>query len=102
MNDDTANGGVKLPEQYDFSNGSTNPYLVEARHQLIRPCIHCRQFRPVLFDGNEYYRYFVSGTVSSVAEAFPHLTLAQREILITGTHPECWDALFADDGEDDG
>lgn len=100
MNDDTAHEeGVKLPDRYDFSNGSQNTYLVETRHQLIMPCIHCGQFRPVLLDGNDYYRYFMRGL--RIEECFSYLTLQQRELLITGIHPECWDALFADEGDAD-
>jgi hypothetical protein len=92
MNDDTTNGGVKLPSQYDLSNGSENPYLIEARHQLINPCLYCRQFRPVLLDGSDYFRYFMKGESINL---FTYLTRSQRELLITGIHPECWDALFA-------
>jgi hypothetical protein len=32
-----------------------------------------------------------------VQDAFPMFTPDQREVLITGTHPECWDALFPDE-----
>lgn len=81
-----------LPNQYDFSHGSSNPYLVEARHRLIPPCLHCHQFRPILLDGSEYWNYFMNAQRIDVA--FPTLTPAQRELLISGTHPECWDALM--------
>lgn len=36
-----------------------------------------------------------------VQEAFPELSPGDRELLISGMHPECWDSLFADDEEDD-
>ena len=77
----------------DLSHGSSNTYLVEARHGLILPCIHCRKFRPILLDGNEYWNFFMRGV--PIERAFPSLTLEQREILISGTHPECWAELFA-------
>ena len=32
-----------------------------------------------------------------VQDAFPYLSADQRELLITGTHPECWDQLFGSD-----
>jgi hypothetical protein len=35
-----------------------------------------------------------------VQEAFPDMSAGDRELLITGTHPECWERIFADDGED--
>jgi hypothetical protein len=29
--------------------------------------------------------------------AFPTLSAGMREQIISGTHPDCWDAMFADD-----
>jgi hypothetical protein len=87
---------VELPQQFDFSNGSTNTYLVEARHGLIPNCLQCGQFRPVLLDGSDYYNYFVKGARIDI---FHYLTMNQRELLISGIHPQCWDAFTG--GEDD-
>jgi len=98
MTNQSTQQGVNLPDEFDFSHGSTNPYKVEARHGLIMPCIHCHQFRPVILDGSEYFAYFNRGI--PVAQAFPTLSLDQRELLITGTHPQCWDALFADEDDE--
>ena len=91
--------GVKLPDIYDFSHGSTNPYLVEARHGLIPRCLYCGQFRSVKLDGTEYFRYFMKG--EPIQNCFPTLTASQRELLMTGIHPECWDALFNEDEADE-
>jgi len=35
-----------------------------------------------------------------IQHAMPHLTLDQREFLLTGLMPESWEAMFAE--EDDG
>ena len=32
-----------------------------------------------------------------VQVAFPNLNAAERELLISGTHPSCWDTLSEDD-----
>lgn len=32
-----------------------------------------------------------------IQDAFPYLSADQRELLLTGTHPECWDNLFGSD-----
>ena len=32
-----------------------------------------------------------------VQVAFPEMTDDQREQLVTGTHPECWDKLFVNE-----
>jgi len=31
-----------------------------------------------------------------VQNAFPELSEVVRELLMSGTHPECWEAMFAD------
>lgn len=85
----------KLPEVFDYSNGSNNPYLVETRHHLIPPCIHCGKFVPVKLDGSDYYKFFMQG--AKLQEVFTYLSAQQRELILTGTHPECWEALFKDE-----
>lgn len=32
-----------------------------------------------------------------VHEAFPEMPPAQREMLISGTHPDCWDTLWPEE-----
>ena len=43
------------------------------------------------------WRMYLSNKLAQ--ESFPDLSNEQREQLITGTHPECWDKLF--DGEEE-
>jgi hypothetical protein len=31
--------------------------------------------------------------------AFPDMSIDDREILISGTHPACWNKLFPEEGE---
>ena len=33
--------------------------------------------------------------------AFPEMSLEDREVLITGTHPACWDKLFPEEEDND-
>ena len=35
-----------------------------------------------------------------VQNAFPYLSAGEREQIMTGTHPECWDNIFPDEPED--
>lgn len=82
----------------DYSHGSTNTYLVEQRHALIPECYQCHEFIPVLLDGTEYYNYFMRGM--NIAEACKSLTLDEREVLISGVHPECWDRMFEEEEQE--
>jgi len=36
-----------------------------------------------------------------VHNAFPDMSASERELLISGTHPACWDTLFGGDGDDE-
>lgn len=40
-------------------------------------------------------------TGEHIQNVFPDMTPDEREILISGTHPECWNAMFSDE-EDEG
>jgi len=57
-----------------------------------RRCIHCGHYGllNVPLDG---YQKFLRG--AHVQDAFPQMSAGLREQIITGTHPECWDAMFA-------
>jgi len=34
-----------------------------------------------------------------IQRAFPQLEASQRELLMTGTHPACWDRMWVEDEE---
>lgn len=36
-----------------------------------------------------------------IQDVLPALTADEREMLLTGTHPDCWDRLWSTDGGDD-
>lgn len=40
--------------------------------------------------------------VMKVQEAFPEWSADKRELLITGTHPACWEAMCGEEDGDDG
>jgi hypothetical protein len=56
-------------------------------------CIHCKATNRILVETHllEQWR---SG--QHVQDVFPHLTLDERELILTGTHSECWNEIFAD------
>ena len=35
----------------------------------------------------------------NIERAFPEMGAGERELLITGTHPDCWDKLFPEEEE---
>lgn len=77
---------------YDWSNGSSNPYTVEPRHNLITKCLECGEDTTVTLDGSDYFRYFMCGVF--VQDVFPYLNDEQRDCLSVGIHPECSGAFY--------
>ena len=61
-----------------------------------RPCMWCGQRSSIAVDEDKYDAW-VNGTL--VQDAFPDWTPELRELLITGTHPDCWDKMFPLDDE---
>jgi hypothetical protein len=61
-----------------------------------RPCMFCGGSAMLALDPDLYDRWLGGEAVQSV---WPEWTPGQRELLITGTHPACWDANFSDEAE---
>lgn len=80
---------------FDFST-EPNKYELTARHGFP-PCPQCKRYSVVTLNGTQYHRFWVQG--QHVQTVFPELGAAERELLITGVHPECWDAYIGADDE---
>ncbi len=67
-----------------------------------RPCFHCGREGEVTVSSAGLVAY---NSGKHVQDAFPELDKTIREQIISGTHPKCWDDMFAfdeDAPEDDG
>jgi len=62
-----------------------------------RRCCVCGRGGSLLVDAEAYGRWRLPRSEGGLLaqEAFPDLSPADREQLISGTHPECWEALFS-------
>ena len=61
-------------------------------------CVVCgKRHDSIVLDAERYYQWKAG---SCVQDVFPEMTEEQREILISGTCPECWDALFSKEDEE--
>jgi hypothetical protein len=58
---------------------------------ITPPCHHCKATSTVEVDENAYASWQAGELIQN---AFPHMSIADREILKTGIHPQCWDILF--------
>lgn len=62
-----------------------------------KTCMVCGKSSQVELTEKEYQAY-ASGAF--IQDALPERDADFRELLISGTHPVCWDTLFGDEEED--
>ena len=61
-------------------------------------CVVCgKVHEPIVLDAEKYYRWESGESIQSV---FPEMSPDEREILISGTCPECWNVLFPEEDEE--
>lgn len=69
----------------------TNELLI-----TTKPCMFCAKESHVVVDEDAWLKFRQGMYVQT---AFPTWSADRRELLLTGTHPECWTKLLGD--EDD-
>lgn len=74
----------------------SNVNLVVKVH--TKPCIVCGK-RSIVYLPKDKYDRWQSGTL--IQKVFPEMSVAGRELLISGTHERCWDELWSSVHDDD-
>ena len=64
-----------------------------------KPCLVCDKYEVWSLDREAVTRWRGG---ENIQDAFPDMKLEDREVLISGTHPACWDKLFAGEGDNNG
>lgn len=77
----------------DLTNGEATYFLLEKK------CFHCGKETEFSLSFDQYNRYIVNREYAQ--DVFPDLTPEKREVIISGTHPECWNAIFAGTDDDE-
>lgn len=62
--------------------------------EYINTCIHCSEQNKIKLDKEPFEKWKYQGQY--VQHAFPHLSIDDRELLVSGTHPKCWNEIFPD------
>ena len=63
-------------------------------YEVIKECKHCGKESVFCFDELEYQKLFVENQY--IQDVFPNLSNEDREVMISGTHPNCWKEMFED------
>ena len=66
-------------------------------------CTLCKQTSTIDLTPEEQQAYekWQNGELRLVQDAFPQWDDDKRELLISGTHPKCWNEIFLDEDEED-
>ena len=73
----------------------TQPKMLKVK---TPPCVMCNE-TSVVEVTPEQYAELVAG-VKHIQQIFPEKDASARELLISGTHAQCWEKLFGLDSED--
>ena len=84
----------KMNKEYDFTTATG-----KALFTINKKCSWCGGDSLIKMTYNQNDA-FVNKT-SYIQDIFPHIEKDLREVLISGTHPECWIEMFEDIEEDD-
>jgi hypothetical protein len=55
------------------------------------PCLICNKVGRVEVEESDFYKWKKD---TLIQDAFPYLDDNQREMLMTGTHSQCWDEMM--------
>jgi hypothetical protein len=56
-------------------------------------CVHCQTEGHYVLTPDQYNDIYLCGRL--IQEVFPELSADEREFMISGIHPACWDDMFS-------
>ncbi len=77
----------------DFKRNQNNTMASNA-YVVTNPCISCGAVSHVQVDEDKYNEW---QNGKSIQDVWPDKDTNWRELLITGTHGDCWDKMFGPD-----
>ena len=66
---------------------------------VVTVCPMCGHANEVAVNEEDYFNWSFDGAL--VQDAFPYLSADEREMLISGICPKCWDKLFGEEDSDE-
>lgn len=60
----------------------------------IDECTHKPEERILVIPGEKWFAYGIKGEF--IQDVFPELNAEEREVFITGIHPDCWQRLYGE------
>ena len=66
----------------------------EPRVEVVKRCVFCGNESRLTVDAARYERWQAG---EHIQNAFPEMPAEIREVLISGTHPACWDKYMEEE-----
>ena len=85
-----------IMQTYDYRK---NPSPLNVKDQTCihtNKCLHCNQENLIVLDFESLESWNAGDFIQ---QAFSYLNVDQRELIQTGTHPECWNDMFESNDE---
>ena len=77
-----------------------NVYMIDDdTYGFNRTCFHCGEESDFRISYDEYKALFIREQY--VQDVYPLMPKEDREFMISGTHPDCWNEMFKDTDEDE-
>ena len=71
------------------------PYMIdEDNYGFSKTCMHCSESTDFIITKNEYVRWILNNEY--IQDVFSYINKEEREMMISGTHPKCWEEMFSD------
>lgn len=64
---------------------------------MTKRCAYCNRTGSIMVDEKELLHYLRG---NYIGDSFRTMSIPLREQIISGTHPECWDAMFGQELEE--
>lgn len=78
------------------------PEVIEKERDIdiqIR-CVSCGKTHTIYVNREDYEEYYNSEHRRYIQDIFPYLTPQERELLISGVCPQCWENIFSEDEDE--
>lgn len=70
-----------------------NPHMInENSYGFSKTCMHCSETTEFIITKDEYERWIIDNEY--IQDVFSYLDKEERELMISGTHPKCWNEMF--------
>ena len=73
--------------------------MTNTRIEIATRCPICGKITTISVEESDYIDFSCKGAYAQ--DAFPYLSVDEREMLISGICPKCWDDMFAENTEEE-